>query len=54
MEGVHEEGGAADEGAGYRHGSANVKVQVLVHNLRKDIQAAGGSVDVEENGLRGA
>ena len=32
-----------------RHGSAKVDAQVLVQNLRHDVQAAGGGVPVEQN-----
>lgn len=50
-EGVDGEGAAADEGAGDGHGYADVEVQVLVHDLREDVQSAGGGVDVEQDGL---
>ena len=48
------EGGAADDGSGDGHGDADVEVQVLVHDLREDVQSAGGGVDTEEDGLRNA
>ena len=51
---VHRKGRAADEGAGYRYGGADVEVQILVDDLGQDVQAAGGGVDVEEDGLRDA
>ena len=48
------EGRAADDGPGDGHGNADVEVQVLVHDLRKDVQSAGGGVDAEQDGLRDA
>ena len=51
---VDGKGGAADDGAGDGHGHADVEVQVLVDNLREDVQAAGGGVDRKKDCLRDA
>ena len=50
-EGVDGEGRAADDHPGDRHRQADVEVQVLVDDLREDVQSARRGVDAEHQGL---
>ncbi len=51
---VDEEGGAADDGTGDGDGGSDVEVEELVDDLGQDVEAAGGGVDAEHQGLRSA
>ena len=51
LERIDGEGCAADHRSGHRHGSSDVEMQVLVDNLRQDVEATGGGVDVEQDSL---
>ena len=46
---IEEGGGKSDAHAGGGHGLSQLDVQIFVHDLRHDIQAAGGGVPVEQN-----
>ena len=50
-EGIDGERRAADDDAGDGHGQADVEMEVLVDDLRQDVQSSRGGVDAEHDGL---
>ena len=52
MERVDGESGAADDGAGHGDGSTDIEMEILVDDLRENVQTARGGVDTEHDGLR--
>ncbi len=50
---IDEECSAADDGAGHGNRGSDVEVEILVDNLGQDVEATGGGVDAEHQGLGG-